>query len=556
MDGSSGDTHHIGHVDLERRESHRTPLSRIQIISVMAPLAAGVFIASLDITIIVTALPEIASHFDSSQIYTWTGSSYALSHASTTTLWSMISDIWGRKPILFCALGAFFAGSIICAFVDDVKGFIAGRALQGAGAGGLTTMANICISDLFSLRERGLYFGILSVVMAFASGIGPSLGGVFTERLSWQWCFYINLPISALAFVLLLASLPLQNPKTPIWQGLKAIDWLGTLLVTSGTLMFLLGLTFGGVEYPWSSITVVSLAVAGIVVIGLFLLTEWKLAKYPMVPLNIFRSGSSVASFAICFSHGIVLMGVGFYVPLYFQAVLATGPLLAGVYVLPYVISVAGGAACTGVYIQRSGTYIVPVYLGLAMTILGSGLMIDLEQDYNWVKIVLYQIAAGIGLGINFEPALISLQAATHPDDIAAATSTFAFVRSLSTAISIVIGGVLFQNQMQDKANALIASLGQAGYTEYQGSDVLANIYVIDKLPQYQQVVIRSAVHESLTGVWIMYTAFAGLGALAGIFVAVHPLSNIHKSVVLGLPGKQGSFKSVAGNGPSEDNDK
>lgn len=314
----------------------------------------------------------------------------------------------------------------------------------------------------------------------------------------------IIVPISVIAFFLLLASLPLQNPKTPIWEGLKAIDWLGTTLVSGGTLMFLLGITFGGVEYPWSSVMVIALIVGGVVVLGLFLLTEWKIAKYPMVPLGIFQGRSSAASFAVCFSHGIVLMGVGFYIPLYFQAVLGTGPLLAGVYVLPYVISVAGAAACTGIYIQRSGKYIIAIYSGLAFTILGSGLMIDLRQGYDWVKIILYQITVGVGLGINFEPSLISLQAVTHPDDMSAATSTFAFVRSLSTAISIVIGGVLFQNQMQDKANTLVASLGLEGYTEYQGSDILANIIKIDSLPGYQQTVIKTAVNESLSDVWIM----------------------------------------------------
>lgn len=186
---SSEDSHHIVGPDLERLESTSTSFSRTQIVSVMLPLAAGVFVASIDITIIVTALPEIAAHFESSQVYTWTGSSYALAHASTTTLWGMLSDIWGRKPILFSALGVFFVGSTACAFVDDVRAFIAGRALQGMGAGGLTTMANIVISDLFSLRERGLYFGILSFVMAFACGIGPALGGVFTERLRYGFGF-------------------------------------------------------------------------------------------------------------------------------------------------------------------------------------------------------------------------------------------------------------------------------------------------------------------------------------------------------------------------------
>lgn len=269
--------------------------------------------------------------------------------------------------------------------------------------------------------------------------------------------------------------------------------------------MLLLGLTLGGVEHPWSSVTVVALMVAGVLVIGFFLLAEWKLARYPMMPLGIFRSRSSVASFAVCFAHGVSFLGLAFYLPLYFQAVLATGPLLAGVYIIPYVLSVALAAACTGIYIQQTGRYVVPVYLGLAVTILGSGLMVGLDRDYDWPKLILYQVVAGVGLGINFEPALIALQAATpSPGDVAAATSTFAFVRSLSTAVSIVLGGVVFQNQMQDRAAALITSLGLSGYTEYQGADVLENLYMIDQLPSDQQIVVRNVIYESLSAVWIM----------------------------------------------------
>lgn len=161
----------------------KTRRSMAQIAIVMTSLCACVFLSALEVTIVSTALPTIASHFASDSGYTWIGTSYVLAHTASTPSWGKISDIWGRKPILLIANAIFFAGSLICALVDDFQAFIAGRAVQGLGAAGLQTMVNICISDMFSQRDRGLYYGLTSIVWAVASGIGPVMGGAFTDQV-------------------------------------------------------------------------------------------------------------------------------------------------------------------------------------------------------------------------------------------------------------------------------------------------------------------------------------------------------------------------------------
>lgn len=170
-------------------EAERT---KFQTTIIVASLCASVFLAALDTTIITTALPTISEHFHSNAGYTWIGSAYLLANAASVPSWGKFSDIWGRKPILLVASAVFFVGSLLAAVSVSIGMLITARAIQGIGGGGLITLVNICISDLFSLRNRGTYFGIIGMVWAFASAVGPILGGVFTEKVSWRWCFYIN----------------------------------------------------------------------------------------------------------------------------------------------------------------------------------------------------------------------------------------------------------------------------------------------------------------------------------------------------------------------------
>ncbi|KAF4948879.1 hypothetical protein FSARC_13620 [Fusarium sarcochroum] len=509
--------------------------SLAQIATVMTSLCACVFLAALEVTIVSTALPTIAAHFASDSGYTWIGTSFVLAHTASTPSWGKVSDIWGRKPILLVANVIFFSGSLICALVDNLAVFIAGRAIQGLGAAGMQTMVNICISDMFSQRDRGLYYGLTSIMWAIASGIGPVLGGAFTDRLSWRWCFWINLPITAAVFVLLVLTLKLPSPDTPVWAGLKAIDWPGSFLIIGGTLMLLLGLYLGGIYEPWGSATVVCLIVFGIMAGALFVLNEWKLAEYPVIPVHLFKTWSSSAAYAVTFFHAFVFLGVAYYLPLYFQAVLLASPLRSGLCLLPFILSITISAAVTGAYIQFTGKYLPAVHAGLVLMTLGMGLVISLDLDPNWAKLISFQIVSGVGVGMNFEGPLLAVQTVVPHKDVAAATTAMSFVRTIATAISVVIGGVLFQNEMKKEKEALVRGLGPELARLFYGASASASVDVIKKLPPESQLVVRKAYFHSVDKMWIMYTAFSGVGLLLGLFIRAQHLSKDHQESQLGI---------------------
>ncbi|OJD29865.1 major facilitator superfamily transporter [Diplodia corticola] len=526
--------------------------SKAKIAIIMFALGMAVFLAAMDITIITTALPTISAHFHSAAGYTWIGSAFNLAAAASTPLWGKLSDIFGRKPVLLVANIVFFIGSLIAAVAVNIGMLIVARAIQGVGGGGLIILVNIVISDLFSMRSRGQYFGIIGMVWALASALGPVIGGALTQRVSWRWCFYINLPLDGLAFAIICFFLDVHNPRTPIGAGLRAIDWTGSLTVIGGTVMLLLGLEFGGVTHPWSSPTVVCLIVFGLVTIGVFLALEWKVAKYPIMPLRIFSNVSNLASLGVCFLHGFVFISATYYLPLYYQAVRGAGPILSGVYLLAFALSLSIVSAATGIVIKKTGAYLPCIIFGFVFLTLGFGLYTNIDAHSSWTKIILYQIVAGIGVGPNFQSPLIALQAHVHPRDIATATATFGFVRNLATAVSVVIGGVVFQNEMQKHQGELTQSLGPALASQLAGGSAGANSEIVNTLPARQREVAREAFADSLSQMWIVYVCFAGLGLLVSFLIKSKTLAKSHADQKAGVEAdeeKRRVLKSSASNG-------
>lgn len=517
------------------QEPEQKERTKLQITLIMGALMMAVFLAALDVTIITTALPTISEYFDSASGYTWIGSAFLLTNASSTPVWAKFGDIFGRKPALLAANVIFFVGNLVAALANSIGMLIAARAVTGLGAAGITTLCNVVIGDLFSMRERGLYYAFIGMVWSFATSVGPIIGGAFTQRVSWRWCFYINLPFDGLAFVIIVIFLDVKTPKTPIVQGLKAIDWIGALAVVGGTLMFLLGLEYGGVTYPWDSATIICLIVFGVVTFGLFIFWEGRFAKYPIMPLRLFTDLSNAATFLLVSIHGIVFIAGSYYLPLYFQAIRGLGPLLSGVYLLPTAISLSISSIATGIFIRKSGSFLLPIYAGVFFLTLGYGLFTDFSATSSLPKIILYQGVAGFGVGPLFQAPLIALQSRINPRDIATGTATFGFIRQLSTSISVVIGQVVFQNRMSTYASEFRSVLPEATAARLSGGSAGASTDIITALPEPGRSIVRRAFAQSLQKMWIMYVCFAALGLFFAAGIRKKVLSKQHQETKTGL---------------------
>ena len=342
-------------------------------------------------------------------------------------------------------------------------------------------------------------------------------------------------PFDGLAFFIILFLLDIDIPKTPLIAGLKAIDWIGVLTISCGTVMFLLGLEYGGVSYPWSSATVLSLIVFGIIILGIFLLNEWKLAVYPVMPLRLFKHRSNIASLAVCFIHGMVFISGAYFLPLYFQAVLGANPILSGIYSFAYVLSMSFTSIVGGIYIKKTGQYLPPIWLGMVFMAIGFGLFINNPNGRDWSRIITFQIVAGLGVGPNFQGPLIALQTKVEPRDIATATALFGFTRNLATSISVVIGGVIFKNRMIAHESMLRSSLPSDVALKLSSSSVGASMEIVHQLPEAQKQIVTMSYTESLSTMWVFYTAVAGLGILASFAIGKQVLSQSHQQYKGGL---------------------
>jgi MFS family permease len=518
-----------------------TPSPRPPVATILAytALCISIFLVALDSVLIPTALPTISESFHiSDSVYAWTGSAYLLANAASIPFWGTLADVFGRKPNLLVALGIFLVGSIVCAVSINAPMLVAGRTVQGLGGGGVNCLVYVCVSDLFAIRfvttlhrfalgttnntdsDRSFYLGIVGAVWAVASALGPVLGGIFAEDLSWRWCFYINLPIVSFSIVLLYFTLHLHNPRTPFLAGMYRIDWLGTFTILAATILFLVGLQTGGTR-SWSEPMVIVLLVLGGLAYLLFPVTQWyedTRGGSPIMPLRIFRDRSNLSALAVCAFDALIFNSIAYFVPLYFQIVAAKGPLTTGVLMLALAVPLTIVSFTSGFVIEKTGRFMNWLQSGLVVSMAGIAAMASLTPSSSLAKSIGFLIVMGAGFGPVFHAPLIALQTRITEKDMAVGTATFGFVRMLFGAVGLVIGQVIFQALMSPQLSAILAAgVNPELAHQLAGGEAVSLMSAVAQLDSAQKAVVRSGFMSALRGAFICYAVVAALGVAASL---------------------------------------
>ncbi|KAK8120914.1 hypothetical protein PG999_005034 [Apiospora kogelbergensis] len=537
-------TEHPGVPEDEERDR-----SSFRTYTTFAALCLNLFVAALNQTIVSTIIPSITADLPGGAAgYTWIGGAYLLANAACGPIWARGSDIWGRKPAMLTAIAFFATAPAIIAASINMTMLLAGRALQGVAAGGLMQLVTITISDLFSVRHRALSLSALGLVWVVAGTTGPVIGGALSQYTSWRWCFWLSLPVCAITFVVMVVFLDVHNPRTALADGLRAVDWFGIVSMLAATLLLLLGLDLGGIVYSWGSPVIISMLVVGACMVPIFLYTEKRFARFPLIHLEMFRDRSNIATVIIAFTHSISSFGAEYYLPLYFQAVKQATPFQSGSLILPLIITCVVVDILSSAYMFKVGRYRELIWGGTALLTLGTGLYIAYDADTPLAASVGFQIVHGLGMSSLFHTPLMALQSSVSQADTASATATLGFLRNLGMCLSTVIGGVVFQNSMASWRTRLADSgLDEAQLQALSGYEASAHVHMPQTLtdPAQRQTVIN-AFSWSIRNMFIVYTCIAAVGVLASAFVKQRYMSKDHIETRTGIDNMNDRRKSKA----------
>ncbi|KAK4689712.1 MFS transporter, DHA2 family, glioxin efflux transporter, partial [Tremellales sp. Uapishka_1] len=426
-----------------------------QVILIFCGLTCALFCSLIDQTIVTTALPTLGKVFNRADISSWVGTAYLLTSTALQPIYGRLSDIFGRKFVLLGSLGIFLIGSLACCLAQSMIQLIVFRAIQGIGGGGILTLSMIIISDVVSLKERGKYQGITGVVVALSNSIGPILGGVFTEKLTWRWCFYINLPLTCAAIVIIVFLLPLKRVEGGMVSKLKKLDYYGSVLTLAWVVLFLLGISWAGTQYSWSSAAVLAPIIVGIFLLGVFLYVEARLVPLPLVPMHIFKNRIVASSMASTFFSGSCFYAVLYYLPTYFQIVKGASAIHSGVLILPLVVIQTVTAFTSGMLVSKTGDYRWNIIIGFGVWTIGLGLLSTASATTSTAKLVGYQILVGLGAGQTFQTSLIAIQASVDRKDMATATGMRNFLRQLGGTVALAVCSTIINNLVRKRLNAL-----------------------------------------------------------------------------------------------------
>jgi EmrB/QacA subfamily drug resistance transporter len=431
-------------------------------LTILGAILLTLFLASLDQTVVGTALPRIVTDLNGASLYAWVVSAYLLSSTITVPIYGKFSDVFGRKPMLMIGVCLFLLGSWLSGASQTMQQLVAFRAVQGLGAGALFPLVMAIIGDLYSPRERGRFQGLFGAVFALSFIVGPFIGGWITDHVSWHWVFYVNVPFGIASLAVLAITLPSIGRRG---ASARDLDYLGIVLFTAGVVPFMLGLTnkgnvsSSGQLASWTDLDVGGYIVLGLAILVMFLFVESR-AKEPIIPLDLFRLRDYSVSMAAVFVFGIAMFAAVIFMPRFYQTVRGISATQSGYYIWPLLVGLMGGSIGTGQLISKFGRYKWLMVSGAAVMLVGGFLLTHLTAGVSDWVLWGWLLVLGLGLGPAMAGFTVVVQNAVPRTRLGVATSTLTFLRQIGASVGLAAAGTVFSSSF---ANRLPTSLAEQG---------------------------------------------------------------------------------------------
>ncbi|KAI0108994.1 MFS general substrate transporter [Nemania sp. FL0031] len=509
--------------ELENESEFKAGKRELLILGTMAALNV---ILALDATVLPPALPKLAKVLKGSAIETfWAGSAYLLANAVFVPFLGALSDLIGRRLVLLFSVSMFTIGTIISTVATNFTILLSGRAIQGVGGGGIYTLSYIVVSDIIPLRQRPKYLALILAGWALGTVLGPVIGGVVAEHAQWQWIFYINYPFCALGLLSVpfaFRNLKLQN-QPPILTAVLRVDWFGSFLFIAGVASFLIGLTWGGVQYSWNSYqTWLPILLGGLATIS-SLVYEGYVASAPFLRLSVWKNTSSCLTFALTLVSGFELYSHLYYLPFYMISVKGLSATLTGVYIMATTLLVVPISIVSGRLMTRFGSFLWSVRLGFTCLIVSNGVLLLINQHRSLVAHLFLILTISVGHGLLVLSLNIATQAIASTRDVAYAVSMFTFVRQFGICLGVAIGGTVFEN-------VLLHALEHYGFPYEVALDTARNAAAfsgpLTSMPDGpEKTAFLNAFVEGFHGILYLLLALAAVSLFLSLFIKHHDMN-------------------------------
>ncbi|MGW1089045.1 MDR family MFS transporter [Streptomyces sp. NPDC002596] len=483
------------------------------VLRALSGLLIVLFVAMISSTVVSVALPQIIGSLNGTQSqYTWVVTASLLASTASTPIWGKLADMFSKKLLLQISIGIFVISSIACGFAQSTGQLITFRAVQGLGMGALQVLVQVIIAAMISPKERGRYNGYLGGVMAVATVGGPLLGGFITDTswLGWRWCFFIAVPFTLLAFVMLTRTLHLAEVRR---TDVK-VDYLGATLIAAGVSLLLLWVTFVGNDFDWLSWQTFVMVAASALILLAAVLVESRV-KEPVVPLHVVRRRDPALAIVASLAVGMAMFGGAVFLGQYFQIGRGYSPTEAGLLTIPLMLGVLVSSTVAGRLVSKTGKVKPYIITGVVVLTLGFLGLSTIDHETSLVLVSVGMLAVGAGVGMSMQNLVLVLQNTVPLSELGAASGAITFFRSLGGTIGVSVLGAVLANQVATKITHGLAELGVDPASSASGGSTLN----VAAMPPQIQEVVRAAYGDATGSIFLISAGIAVVGVIAALFL-------------------------------------